>query len=154
VVGRQREHLGADHTLVLTRDPGGQYAEVDSDRLEQVITNLIDNAVKYSPGGGEVRATVRREGHEVTIEVVDQGIGLPPGAAESIFEPFGRASNATVRHLPGMGLGLYICRNIVELHGGSIRAESPGEEQGTTMRVCLPDAPEDPAAEQRTASEC
>ena len=68
----------------------------------------------------------------------DQGIGLPPGAEESIFRPFGRAPNAAERQIQGLGLGLFICRQIVERHGGRIWAESPGAGQGTLMRAWLP----------------
>ena len=68
----------------------------------------------------------------------DAGIGLPAGATEAIFEPFRRAPNAHQRNIPGMGLGLYICRHIVQSHGGRIWAESPGEGSGTTVSVWLP----------------
>jgi signal transduction histidine kinase len=70
--------------------------------------------------------------------VADEGIGLPDDSGDEIFEPFGRAANAVDRALPGMGLGLYICRSIVERHGGRLWAESPGEDQGTTVRLTLP----------------
>ena len=79
-----------------------------------------------------------RDGAGVRLDVRDQGIGLPPGTEESIFRPFGRAPNAAERQIQGLGLGLYICRQIVERHGGRIWAESPGEGQGTLMRVWLP----------------
>lgn len=68
----------------------------------------------------------------------DEGIGLPADAAETIFRPFGRAPNASSRNLPGMGLGLYICRNIVERHGGTVAVASPGEGFGTTFELALP----------------
>jgi signal transduction histidine kinase len=110
----------------------------DADRLEQVFSNLLDNATKYSPGGGTVRVELGRVGDQVRVAVRDQGIGLPADAAVSIFRPFGRAPNASSRNLPGMGLGLYICRNIVERHGGSVVAVSPGEGLGTTIEVLLP----------------
>jgi signal transduction histidine kinase len=125
----------------------------DPDRLEQVLDNLLNNAVKYSPQGGDVRVILGEDhaeqtGHASTGEnrgvrltVQDQGIGLPPGMEEIIFEPFGRASNATQNHLPGMGLGLYISRHIVEQHGGRIWVESPGEGQGTRFHVWLPFEP-------------
>jgi signal transduction histidine kinase len=82
----------------------------------------------------------------VILEVRDQGIGLPDGAEQSIFEPFGRAPNAADRQIRGMGLGLYLCRSIVERHGGRIWAESPGEGRGTTVRVWLPTLTQPPSA--------
>jgi signal transduction histidine kinase len=110
----------------------------DGARVEQIVTNLLENAQKYSPRGGEI--VVRLRGHEagVTLEVRDQGIGLPAGAAESIFKPFGRAANAAALSIPGMGLGLYVCRRIAELHGGQLSAHSEGEGKGTTMKLWLP----------------
>lgn len=112
----------------------------DPQRLEQVLVNLLDNAVKYSPNGGGIEVAVEPGDDDVTVRVRDEGIGLPPDALETIFEPFGRAPNAARHHLPGMGLGLYICRDILERHGGRIWAESPGENQGTSIVLVLPRA--------------
>jgi signal transduction histidine kinase len=84
---------------------------------------------------------VRPEGEGALLTVRDRGIGLPPGAAAAIFEPFRRAPNAAARRLPGAGVGLYLCRQIVEHHGGRIWAESPGEGQGATLSVWLPRDP-------------
>jgi signal transduction histidine kinase len=103
-----------------------------------VLTNVLDNALKYSPGGGAVAVTVRAEGAGAAVAVRDAGIGLPPGAEEAIFAPFGRATNAVASSVTGMGLGLYICRTIVERHGGWIRAVSPGVGEGTTVTFWLP----------------
>jgi signal transduction histidine kinase len=110
----------------------------DAHRVEQILTNLLENAVKYSPDGGEIRVALHPSGEGVALQIVDTGIGLPHDAAEAIFEPFGRAPNAARRHIPGMGLGLYICREIAERHGGRIWAESAGEDQGTTFCLWLP----------------
>jgi signal transduction histidine kinase len=82
--------------------------------------------------------TVRAEAAGIAVAVRDTGIGLPPGAEEAIFAPFGRATNAAASQLPGLGLGLYICRSIVERHGGWIRAASAGEGRGTTITFWLP----------------
>lgn len=112
----------------------------DAARLEQVLTNLLDNAVKYSPGAGDVTVAIAVSGAEVHLSVRDEGIGLAAGSTERIFAPFDRATNAAERQLPGLGLGLHICRSIVERHGGRIRAESQGEGLGTTIHVWLPRA--------------
>jgi signal transduction histidine kinase len=78
------------------------------------------------------------EGEGVLLQIIDDGIGLPAGEQERIFEPFGRASNAAAESIPGLGIGLYICRRIAEQHGGRLWAESAGENAGTTMRLWLP----------------
>ena len=110
----------------------------DADRLEHVLSNLLENATKYSPGGGLVEVRLACGDGEIVLTVRDEGIGLPIDATESIFQPFGRAPNATPGNLPGMGLGLYICRNIVERHGGRIVARSAGEGHGTRVEITLP----------------
>lgn len=112
--------------------------EVDSIRVEQVIDNVLSNAVKYSPAGGAVDIRMALDTDGVTLEVRDSGIGLPEGAEESIFEPFGRASNAVTLGFPGTGLGLYVSRRLTEMHGGRLWAESEGEGRGTTVRLRLP----------------
>jgi signal transduction histidine kinase len=139
-VDRYRAQLPPGHSVDL-RLPEKRCALVaDPERIEQIITNLLENAVKYSPAGGIVRVDVRTQEAGCLVEIGDCGIGLPAGALEHIFEPFGRAPNSTARYLPGMGLGLYICRQIAQAHAGRIWAESPGENQGTTMRLWLPSA--------------
>ena len=137
VVGQYRDLLGENHALHCRVGTGLEIA-ADADRMEQVIRNLLDNAVKYSPAGGTIAITVDPDEDGVRVSVKDQGIGLPPGAAEVVFEPFGRAANATERRLPGLGLGLHICRGIVERHGGRIWADSDGAGLGTTVAFWLP----------------
>ena len=140
VVARYQEQLSSQgHVLLEIVGSPGPIAG-DADRLEQVLTNLLDNAVKYSPDRAELRLRVQTKARGVLLEVLDHGIGLPQGAAERIFVPFSRAANAEERQITGMGLGLYICRNIVEQHRGRIWAKSAGEGRGTLFSVWLPDA--------------
>jgi PAS domain S-box-containing protein len=133
---RYLEQLEAHHQLEIKVPATPAFVVVDPSRLEQVLVNLLDNAVKYSPDGGLIELALRPENGGSLIQVRDQGIGLPPGTAEAIFEPFGRADNTS--GIPGMGLGLFICRNIVGQHGGRIWAESAGKGRGTTVHVRLP----------------
>ncbi len=109
----------------------------DRDHLEQVIANLVDNAVKYSPDGGPVRVRVWREGDAARLAVEDEGIGIPPEQVGRVFELFFRTQEAETRRTPGLGLGLYITRGIVERHGGRIWAEN-GVPRGTRVHVSLP----------------
>ncbi len=137
VAERYRDQLTERHWLTVDAVEACPL-QVDVDRLEQVLANLITNAVKYSPDGGAITIAVRRQGQAALLSVCDAGIGLPAGAEETIFLPFGRASNAAERQIQGMGLGLYIARGIVERHGGRIWAESEGEGRGTRVCVQLP----------------
>ena len=106
--------------------------------IEQVLSNLLENAAKYSPAGSPIAVSLAVEEGNAVVRVRDEGIGLSADAAEAIFEPFGRAPNATAKHIPGLGLGLYICRDLIARHGGQIWAESPGEGLGTTFVVVVP----------------
>jgi PAS domain S-box-containing protein len=126
------------HQFRLDLTDGCVVVHADPLRLEQVLDNLLSNAVKYSPAGGEIVVGVHLDGGGVILTVTDHGIGLPPGQEGRIFETFRRASNAAAQQIPGLGLGLPICRQLVELHGGRIWASSPGEDQGTTIRAWLP----------------
>ncbi len=110
----------------------------DPDRLEQILSNLLDNAAKYSSSGSEIIVAVTGDVNNVYVSVQDKGIGLTAGMAERIFEPFGRAPNAAALDIPGIGLGLYISRQIAHRHNGSLWAESAGEGRGTTMRMTVP----------------
>jgi len=110
----------------------------DAARIEQVITNLVDNALKYSTSPAPVTVRVAAQPSGALIEVSDEGIGLGLGTASGLFEPFSRASNAA--DIPGMGLGLFITREIVERHGGQISGTA-APDRGTTFRVTLPKQP-------------
>ena len=108
----------------------------DAERLRQVLSNLIDNAVKYSPEGGEVRVTTRAQNGRVEISVSDRGPGIPPEQQRLIFEKFGRAKLGD-KTKPGTGLGLFIARSIAEAHGGGIAVES-APDRGATFTLTLP----------------
>jgi PAS domain S-box-containing protein len=134
------------HTIVTRLDPTLPPLIGDRDRLVQVVTNLLANAVKYSPAGGEVIVTSARDGDRARIAVRDHGIGIPPEALESIFERYNRVESSHGRTIEGTGLGLPIAREIVELHGGRIWAESE-LGQGSTFQFVIPLG--DPAGERR-----
>jgi signal transduction histidine kinase len=123
------------HTLILDA-PEPVVGTWDPGRVDQVLTNLVSNAVKYSPDGGEVRVSIREVANEATIAVRDEGIGIPKSDQSEVFQPFRRLHN-DARLVAGTGLGLYISSQIVARHGGTISLEStPGE--GTTFTVRLP----------------
>lgn len=111
----------------------------DEEALEQILDNLLDNAVKYTPQGGRVCVRWRRDGEQVCLEVADTGIGIPDSDLPRIFERFYRVDKARSRELGGTGLGLSIVKHLSQAMHGSVRASSrPG--QGTTFTVCLPQA--------------
>jgi signal transduction histidine kinase len=109
----------------------------DRQRIVQLFENLIENAIKYSPGGGPVRVRVWREGAQNHLEVSDRGIGLPIEDLPHLFDRFHRGTNVNDRRFAGMGLGLYICRGITEQHGGRIWARN-NPDGGSTFSASLP----------------
>jgi signal transduction histidine kinase len=115
---------------------------VDEVRTIQILTNLLTNALRYTPEGGEVSISARRDGDQVVLEVVDTGIGIPAEHLPHIFDRFYRVDRARSRALGGSGIGLSIARALAEAQGGSIGAESPGPDQGSTFSVRLPVAAE------------
>ncbi|HQE92456.1 MAG TPA: ATP-binding protein [Anaerolineae bacterium] len=140
VVERYRSQ-SAQHTLILdfATSPSGEFPTIrgDPQRLEQVLDNLVSNAIKYSPRGGEVRIKGEATPVEVIISVSDQGVGIPLEDQERIFDRFYRVENPDTRAASGTGLGLYLTRAIVRAHGGRCWVDSiPG--QGATFYVALP----------------
>ena len=130
-------------TLHVDAEPGLPAVRGDEARLGQVFVNLVHNAVKFSPEGGEVRVAVRREGGDLIAAVSDRGIGVPRAAQARIFERFYKVDRARARgQAGGTGLGLAIARHVLEQHGGRIWVES-GEGVGSTFSFAIPIAPEE-----------
>lgn len=125
---------------VLVSDVAADLCAVRGDppRVRQVLVNLIDNAIKYSPAGGEVRVSAAMGDREVVISVQDQGVGIAEDQIARVFERFYRIESETLRTTRGTGLGLAICQGIVEAHGGRIWATSPGPGEGSTLSFTLP----------------
>jgi len=109
----------------------------DPDYLERAVSNLVDNAIKYTPEGGRIRVSAKAVGDEVVIEVADSGIGIPPEDVSRIFERFYRVDKSRSREMGGTGLGLSIVKHVVQVHGGTVDVES-AVGKGTTFRVRLP----------------
>ena len=109
----------------------------DALRIEQVIQNLLQNAIKYSPDGGLISVRIEQRNAQACIAVRDQGIGIPIAAQERLFDLFYRADSAVAMPVSGMGIGLFVVDEIVRLHGGTVDVESR-EAQGSTFTVCLP----------------
>ncbi|MBD2121327.1 PAS domain S-box protein [Trichocoleus sp. FACHB-262] len=110
----------------------------DAARLQQVVWNLLTNAVKFTPSGGQVTVKLKQIGQSAHIRVIDTGKGINPEFLPHVFEYFRQEDGSTTRRFGGLGLGLAIVRQIVELHGGTVSAESAGENQGATFSVQLP----------------
>ncbi|MBD3880193.1 PAS domain S-box protein [Phormidium tenue FACHB-886] len=123
-IDRQIERVGQ-----VVGDPG---------RLQQVVWNLLSNAVKFTPAGGRVTISLRQVGSQAQIQVTDTGKGITPEFLPHVFERFRQEDGTTTRKFGGLGLGLAIVRYLVEMHGGTVQAESGGEGQGATFTVQLP----------------
>jgi PAS domain S-box-containing protein len=117
------------------------WTKVDPARLQQVLWNLLVNAVKFTPPGGRVRVALERVNSHAEIIVQDSGVGIAPGFLPYVFERFRQADASTTRRHGGLGLGLSIVKSLAELHGGSVKAASPGEGQGSIFTVALPIVP-------------
>jgi heavy metal sensor kinase len=133
-VAAELRPLAADREITVSASGEPVEVEGDRDRLRQVVANLVDNAVKYSHEGGEVRITTWRRNGEAGVSVADDGVGLPSDALAHVFDRFYRVDDARVRDQGGSGLGLAICREILTAHGGRVWAES---EVGAGARFCL-----------------
>jgi PAS domain S-box-containing protein len=124
--------------LESTLDPAAGPLSGDANRLQQVVWNLISNAIKFTPRGGRIKITLERVNSHIEVCVADSGVGIQPDFLPHVFERFRQRDATTTRRHGGLGLGLSIVKHIVELHGGRVAANSDGEGKGATFRVTLP----------------
>jgi signal transduction histidine kinase len=134
-IGELRQDL-SQHRVVVDA-PATLVGEFDTVRIQQLVENLVENAVKYSPAGGTITVRAWEDGDQLRVAVSDEGIGINPSEREAIFDRFHRGKNVDDRVFSGMGLGLFICKGIVEQHGGEIWVESE-LARGSTFHVALP----------------
>jgi CheY-like chemotaxis protein len=131
----------------------------DARKVKQVVVNLLSNAVKFTPAGGRIAVDVELSNGTVQVAIADTGAGIPPAFVPHVFERFRQADSATTRSAGGLGLGLFIARQLVEAQGGTIQAASEGMDRGATFTVALPAAagtaphPGAPTAPARPAPE-
>jgi CheY-like chemotaxis protein/anti-sigma regulatory factor (Ser/Thr protein kinase) len=123
-------------------DPTATPVAADSARLQQIVWNMLSNAVKFTPPGGSITVQLARDGGQGRISVADTGQGIKAEFLPYVFDRFRQADASTTRRHGGLGLGLSIVRQLVDLHGGTIEVQSPGENQGTTFTICMPLASE------------
>ena len=123
--------------LTLTAEPGGVLLAGDPDRLGQVVCNLLSNALKFTPEGGRIDVVMKQTGTQLHIAVADTGEGIDPACLPHVFERF-RQGDLANRRAQGLGVGLAVVRCLVEMHGGSVQAQSAGRGQGTTFTIQLP----------------
>jgi CheY-like chemotaxis protein len=124
--------------VFVAADPPRMQIYADRVRMTQVFGNLLNNAAKYSAAGGRIDVRLRRQGDDAVIDISDQGFGIEPEMLPHVFEPFVQGKRDPDQINDGLGIGLSLVRRLVELHGGSVRARSPGSGQGTTVQVRLP----------------
>jgi PAS domain S-box-containing protein len=129
---------GAAHHFHCQVPPDVLYVDADRVRLTEVICNLLNNAAKYTPPGGDVALTVEKENDQVKMQVADNGMGIAPEVLSGIFAMFSQVEGSRPQRKGGLGVGLALAQRIVDLHGGVLRAHSDGLGQGSTFTVCLP----------------
>ena len=126
------------HTLTISAPDEVITLDVDPVRLAQVISNLLNNAAKYTPHGGAIALTARRKNNTVQIEVQDNGIGLTPQMLTKVFDMFSQVDPSIARSQGGLGIGLTLARRLTEMHNGTLEATSPGPGKGSTFTITLP----------------
>ena len=135
----------------LLQDLKPAWVDADRARIEQILSNLLDNAVKFTPAGRQIAVRLAQEGESAVLRVSDEGAGLAPGSAERMFDLFVQGERGLDRAAGGLGVGLALVKRLTEMHGGSVAAESAGPGQGATFTVRLP-AVLPPAQREKSAS--
>jgi CheY-like chemotaxis protein len=130
------QQSGHDLTVTLPEEP--MSVEGDKTRLAQVVCNLLTNAAKYSERGSSIRLAAERQGSDAVLSVKDTGIGIPPDMLPKVFEMFTQVSRSSEKTQSGLGIGLSIVKQLVEMHGGSVKARSEGPDMGSEFIVRLP----------------
>jgi signal transduction histidine kinase len=137
---QQQEAAAREQGLEMRLDVRDEPLALHGDRvrLEQVLANLLGNAIKYTPAGGRVQVTLAREGERAALRVADTGVGIAPEMQERIFDVFAQVDGSLGRSQGGMGLGLPVVRSLVQMHDGTVRVRSEGPGQGSEFEVLLP----------------
>ena len=130
------EECGHELTVVLPNEPVTVYGDVT--RLAQVLSNLLNNAAKYTERGGHIRLTTERQGKELVAAVQDDGVGIPAEMLPHVFDMFAQGDRNLERSQGGLGIGLTLVKQLIELHGGKIEAHSDGVGKGTVFSIRLP----------------
>jgi signal transduction histidine kinase len=112
----------------------------DKEKLERAIVNVLNNAVRFTPTGGQISVSLSEDTEHAHLSIHDNGIGIPPDELEKIFDRFYQVDSHLTRTEGGMGLGLSIARGLIQAHGGKMWAESEGKDKGTTIQIILPKA--------------
>ena len=128
----------AGHDLTIALAPKPIFLEADPTRLAQVLGNLLTNSAKYTKAGGTIRLSAERVGSELILRVEDNGIGIPADALPTIFDMFSQVDRSIERATGGLGIGLALVKGLVEMHDGTVVAESPGQDAGAIFTVRLP----------------
>lgn len=128
----------AHHTLTVTLPSRPVFVEADTSRLEQVICNVLNNACKYTPHGGQIHVALSYTPREATLRIVDNGLGIPAEMLPKVFEMFTQVDRNLDRAQGGLGIGLSLVKRLMELHGGKVLADSRGPNQGSTFSLVLP----------------
>ena len=139
-----------EHELTVTLPPQPMYLNADPTRLAQVVGNLLNNACKFTDKGGRISLTVEREGQQAVIRVRDNGIGIAADQFPRIFDMFTQVDTSLERSVSGLGIGLTLVKNLVEMHDGTVEVHSAGVGQGSEFVVRLPimvEAPNPPLPE-------